>query len=738
MIAGDRLPAGTGNSTLIPAMDFETYSEAGYFFDEITQRWQSVTTSPPHGLGAVGASAYSEHPSTEVLSLAYDLYDNKGPRLWIPCMQPPQELFDYFASGGIIEAWNSSFECYIWNNVCTMRMNWPRLSYLQVRDAMAKSLAHSLPGKLENATKALNTTNKIADGKRLLAKFSKPRKPTKKDPRRRIRPEEDPQDATKLYEYCLGDIVAETEISMHVPDLSPHELMVWLLDQTINFRGAAIDIDALAACTSIVDQATVKYTAELVTITGGTIRSASEFAKMAGWLGARGLHVTSLDMEHVEELLTDGTFNLSADARRVLEIRQILGSVSVKKLRSMNNRLSVDGRIRDLFQYCGAQRTARFAGRGPQPQNLPKGGPKVNRCGCGQFYGAKIVACPRCCVPTAPDRPLVEWSLEVAQEVLRIVATRTLSTVEFYFGEAIPVIVGCLRALFVAPPGHDLICSDYSAIEAVILAFLAGEEWRMEVFRTHGLIYETSASMITGIPFEEFIRYKEVTGDHHPERNKTGKYAELASGFGGWIGAWKAFGADKHLTDEQIKDAVLKWRRASPKIIEFWQGLESACIEAINNPGLCFSFRAISYGVRDDILFCKLPSGRCLTYHKPQLHAAEKPWGGPYTMITYMGWNADPKKGPIGWARLETYGGKLTENVVQACARDVQVFGMMNVERAGYPIVLHVHDETTAEIVHGFGSLEEYERLLSTMPPWAANWPIRASGGWIGRSFRKD
>lgn len=736
MIAGERLPAGIGYTTLLPAMDFETYSEAGYRFDETANKWRSITTSVPHGLGAVGASVYSEHPSTEVLSLAYNLEDGLGARLWIPGMDPPQELFDHFAKGGLIEAWNSSFEWYIWNNVCTARMNWPPLSFHQLRDAMAKGHAFSLPGKLMYAAIALNTTRKIGEGTRLLNKFSRPRNSTKKDPRRRMRLEDDPVDAAKLFEYNLGDITTETEISMQVPDLSPEELDVWLLDQTINFRGAAIDLQALEACTSVVDQASAKYTKELYELTGGTVDSISKFQKLGGWLGAHGVHSESLDMDHVKEILKDK--DLPPVVRRVLEIRQTLGAASVKKLYAIANRVSADGRMRDLFAFCGAQRTGRFAGRGAQFQNLPKAGPKTQRCTCGHHYGVFLFdSCPWCGV-CVNSNPPAEWSLKVVQDVLAVVATRDLATVEAYFGEAIPVIVGCLRALFVAPDGYDLICADYSAIEAVILSMLSGEEWRIEVFRTHGLIYETSASIITGVPFEEFVRYRKETGNHHPLRNKIGKYAELASGYGGWLGAWKAFGADEYLTDEEIEDAASKWRAASPKIIEFWKGLESAVIEAISNPGECFSFQGITYGVHDDILYCRLLSGRNLTYHAPRLHAATKPWGKPYMAISYLGWNADPKKGALGWSRLETYGGKLTENVVQALARDIQVHGMLNVERAGYPLILHAHDESVSEVRQGFGSLEEYERLLSTLPTWAAGWPIRAVGGWRGRNYRKS
>ena len=736
MIAGDKVEAGTAFATLLPSMDFETYSEAGYYFDEDANKWQSITTSPPYGLRAVGASVYSEHPSTEILSLAYNLEDEQGARIWIPGMEPPEELFEHFAKSGIIEAWNSGFEYLIWKNVCFARMNWPPLSLYQLRDAMAKGNAYSLPGELARAATAINATHlKIDDGKRLINKFSKPRKPTKKDPRRRIRPEEDTADAAKLYEYNLEDIAAETEVSMSVPDLSPFELDIWLLDQTINQRGAAIDSRALDACMSIVAQARDKYTVELFELTGGTVDSISKIQKLSGWIGAHGIHADSLDIDSIEALLKRS--DLPPVVRRVLEIRQTLGSASVKKLYAIANRISADGRLRDLFVYCGAQRTGRFAGRGAQFQNLPKGGPKCKRCQCGRHYGGSLNSCPWCLSP-ATDAPLVEWGLSTVEDVLAIVQTKSLETVEFYFGEAVPHIVGCLRALFVAPDGYDLICSDYSAIEAVILSVLSGEEWRIEVFQTHGLIYETSASMITGVPFEEFVRYKKDTGDHHPLRNKIGKYAELASGFGGWVGAWKAFGADEYLSDEEIEEAAGKWRRASPKIVAFWAGLEAAAIEAISNSGECYSFRGITYGVREDVLYCRLPSGRNLTYITPRLTASYRPWGKPYMAISYMGWNADPKKGALGWARLDTYGGKLTENVVQALARDIQVFGMQNVERAGYPIVLHVHDETVAQIQRGFGSLEDFERRLSTMPSWAANWPIRANGGWIGRSYRKD
>lgn len=735
-----RLPSGCGFSTVLPDMDFETYSEAGYYFDEDANKWKSITKSPPHGIGAVGAPVYSEHPSTEVLSLAYNLKDGLGPKLWLPGMAPPKELFAHIAAGGLLEAWNSAFEWHIWANVCGPRMGWPALPYWQLRDAMAKSRAFSLPGALGKAAQVTEVSDqKIDDGKRLLNKFSKPRNPTKKDPRRRIRPEEDHEDAGKLYNYNLGDIKSESAVSAVIPDLSRDELELWLLDQCINLRGVAIDREALANCKAIVEQATAKYTAELVEITAGTVKSASEIQKLTGWLGGAGVHMASLDSDHVAQALKRE--DLPPGPRRVLEIRQSLGAASVKKLFAIDRRVSQDGRLRDLFAFCGADRTGRFAGRGPQPQNLPNSGPKVVKCddasGCGKHYGPHLDNCPWCGADAAFSGG-AEWGIEAVDDALLVIASNNLSYVEHYFGDAVAVVSGCLRGLFSAAPGCELICSDYSAIEAVVLAALAGEEWRLDVFRTHGKIYEMSAAKITGIPFEEFKRHKEETGDHHPMRKKVGKVAELASGYQGGYGAWLAFGADKHLAEQEIRDAIKAWRKESPNIVKFWYGLEDAAVAAVQNPGQCFEYRGITYGVKDDVLYCQLLSGRRLTYHQPRLHPDVTPWGKQVLKLTYMGWNTDYKKGPTGWMRLETYGGKLCENVVQATARDILTYALKNVERAGYSVVLHIHDEIVSEVLSGTGSIEEFERIMATLPPWCADWPIKAAGGWRGNRYRKD
>lgn len=739
LTAGAKIQVATGFAEVLADIDFETYSEAGYNFDPVLNKWISVANTAPHGLGAVGAAVYSEHPSTEVLSLSYNLKDGIGPRLWIPGMPPPYDLFNHILQGGLIEAANSGFEYFIWLNVCHKRMGWPALGHLQLRDTLAKARAHSLPGALGKIAKVLEVKDqKIDEGKRLLDKFSKPRNPTKNDARTRIRPT-DPDalvDGNALYTYNLGDIKAESAVSACIPDLSDYELKLWLLDQKINFRGVHIDKEAVDACLEIVRQATEKYTAELIALTGGYVQTAGEIKKITEWVGGRGVPVSGMTADDVETLLARP--NLPGDVKRVLEIRASLGAASVKKLYSISRRLCSDNRIRDILSYCGADRTGRWAGRGPQPQNLPNSGPKVRRCdvvnGCGHYSGHDpYAACPWCSAPEWALSP-EDWSIDAVEDAITVIKYRRLDLVERVFGDAIAAVSGCLRGMFTAAPGKDFICSDYSAIEAVVLAALAGEEWRLEVFRTHGKIYEMSASKITGIPFEEFAKHKKETGQHHPMRKKVGKVAELASGYQGGLGAWKNFGADEFMTDEEIKANIKKWRDESPMIVKFWYGLEEAAVAAIQNPGQCFEFRGLKFGCKDDVLYIQLLSGRKLSYHQPRLHPDVTPWGKTVLKITYMGMDSVTKQ----WVRLDTYGGKLCENVVQATARDILAHALLLADEAGYDPVLHIHDEMVSEVDEGWGTVEEFERIMATLPDWCKDWPIKAAGGWRGKRYRKD
>lgn len=702
-------------------IDFETYSESGFIRTD-EGKLSALIGANKRGLPAIGAAAYAQHPSTEILSLAY------GESLWIPGLPPPTDLFDYIKQGGLIHAWNSSFEWLIWKHVCK---DWPELPLEQMRCTMARANAHALPGKLEKASEALGSIGKIEDGKRLINKFSIPRNPTKKNLNTRIRPCDDLIDGQKFYDYNLQDVKAEIEISGMIPELSPEELKIWQVDQTINIRGCAIDTEAVEAAIKIIEKATCKGNARLSEITGGQVNTVKETAKLKDWLNGHGLNLDSVDKAAIATALDIP--GLDPLIIEVLKIRQTLSKSSTSKLYAFKNRLGNGGRIRGMFKYSGAGRTKRWAGGGVQPHNLPNDGPEINFCpGCRGYCDVKYMTCPHCGHSSLEE---MEWNSKAMGGILDNLGTAGLDN----FDNPFEVIASCLRGLFIAAPGHDLICSDYSAIEAVILAELAGEKWRQDVFRTHGRIYEMSAAKITGIPMGE---------NRHPHRG-LGKLAELASGYQGSVGAWKRFGADKFFNrDEDILEAVRKWRRASPAIAGeydgfgqwqdgLWGKLEEAAKAAIQNPGKAFQYRSISYQVSGDILYCKLPSGGLLAYHQPRLNPFVSDYGRDEVEISYMNWNTSALNGPVGWYRTTTYGGKLTENATQATARDILANALVNLEEAGYPGVLHIHDEVVCEVLKGWGSIEEFEKIMSTMPPWASDWPIKAVGGWRGKRYRK-
>lgn len=731
-------------------IDFETYSEAGFVWNEDTRKWCSPPNSTKKGLPAVGIAAYAEHPSTEVLCCAYDLHDGKGKRLWKPGDTPPDDLFCHVVQWGLIEAWNVSFERWIWEKVCAVKYHWPVPDSSQWRCAMAKSRAHALPGSLEKCGNVLDiSAKKDKDGTRLLNKFSMPRNPTLKDMRIRIQPEDDPEDAEKLYDYCLRDIEAEKEISSVLPDLPDMELNFWTADQAINRRGVQVDVSSVYKCVDILEQAYIKYNKKIQDITNGEVTSVTQLPKMLAWVKSQGIKTSSLDKANLQALLDDDS--LPDNVREVLTIRQFLGGAAVKKVYAILNQVTKSGRIHDLFVYHAA-RTGRAAGTGPQPQNLPNSGPMVNCCNsCGRHYPLSNPDCSWCGSTLRVAE--IEWGRIPAKDGFEAIQSGSLACVEYYWNDALTVISGCLRGMFIAAPGHDLICSDYSAIEAVVLAALAGEEWRMEVFRTHGMIYEMSAAKITGVPFQEFIDHKESTGQHHPMRKKVGKIAELASGYAGWIGAWKQFGADQLFNDAEIKKSIIAWRNASPAIVEFWggqkknwklkfYGIEGAAIQAVLKPGEEYAYRGITYVVRNDVLYCRLLSGRNLTYHRPRLIASTRAYAEDTYSLSYEGWNTNPKTGSSGWVRMDTFAGKLVENIVQATARDILAYAIVNLEKSGYPVVLHVHDEIVAEVKKDFGSVEEFEKIMSALPAWAVDdqgrpWPIFAKGGWRDTRYGK-
>jgi len=751
-----------------PTFDFETYSEAGLVFDETRRRWVPPPGAPPQkrGLKLVGSSVYTEHPTTEVLTLSYDI--GAGLRRWRPGMPLPHDLFDYLARGGTIEAHHAMFERLVWENVCVKKYGFPPLNPYQLRCSMATAHVNNLPGALGNLGAVLRLeVQKDKDGKRLLDKFSVPRNPTKADDRRRIRPEDEPEDAERLYGYCDGDVRTEQGAAARMEPMTAAELYFWQIDQEINHRGLGIDRPAVRDCIAVLEEALASYGEECRRITGGL--EAGQLAEIRGWLAGVGVHLPDMQSDTVELYLKKP--ELPPHARRVLEIRSLIGSASVKKLYAMEYSASADNRVRNLIVHHGA-RTGRPTGEGAQPLNMPRTGPKLVTCGaCKRPHRPDVTACPWCYVPAPPIERKKQWLPEMVPHVLEIMRSRSLGLVEWFFGDALLAIAGCLRGLFVAsdepdeiaPEGYELIASDYSAIEAVVAAEISGEQWRRETLAAGKDIYLASASKITGRDYQWYIDYKAAHGEHHDDRQLVGKIAELALGYGGWEGAWRAFDPNEATkTEAEIVSIIRAWRDASPQIVAHWggqrvrdgwqwreelYGIEGAVIRAIQDPG---SYQVpnppsvggvapfpveIGFYVRGDILRMVLPSGREIKYWHPRLEPSNN---RPGTLaISYMTWNSNPKYGPTGWVRMATWGSRIYENADQAIAHDILRGAIIRLRAAGYPTVLHVYDEIVGEVPVGTGSIEEFERLMLPTERWAQGWPIRATGGWRGKRYRK-
>lgn len=744
---------------LCATLDFESYSEAGYRWDEAKKTWLGPEGSNAKGLGAVGSRKYAEHPSTEVLTFSYSLPSGLKGR-WRPGQPCPAPLADHIARGGLIEAHNAMFERNLWTFCCRPKYGFPPVDPKQWRCSMSKARAAGYPGALAQLGAAMRLNiQKDKRGTDLIKLLCMPRKPTKADQRLRILPSDDPEAFEDLQSYCDTDRDTEHEASSKLPDLIPSELAYWQADQAVNFRGLGVDLPHVEAACEIVNQTLAQFGAECERLTGGI--GPSKVQALAGWCTAMGVRMDSLDAESLETALK--RTDLPPVVRRVLEIRQLAGSASVKKVFAMRSFCSDAGRLHDLFIYHGA-RTGRDTHADVQPGNLPKAGPKLWHCLaplCNRWYGSHLTVCPWCSStqreglgaaegkPGHKEKPEA-WGIHGVEDALEAIASRSASAVQYAFGDALLAVSGVVRSLVCAGPGNELICSDYSSIEAVVLAVIAGEQWRIDAFQRGEDIYLRGASAITGIPYDEYKAYP----GKHPDRQSIGKVSELAFGYGGGLNSWRAFGGQG--SDAEAKGYVQRWRDASPMVVELWGGqyrgkpwnpdkqeyfgLEGMAVQAILQPRQTFHYRMLSFRMDPDadVLEMFLPSGRSLKYREPRLtySPAREGWAPTY-QISFMTWNSNPKMGPLGWVRLGTYSGRLAENADQAIARDIMAHAVVSLEQRNYPVVLRIHDELASEVPVGFGSVEEYEAIMCDLPPWARGWPIRASDGWRGRRYRK-
>lgn len=648
-------------------------------------------------LKKAGLYRYVQSPAFEILLFAYSF--DGAPTQVIDMAQGekiPLEVIHALTDPQCLKhAYNAAFEWY-----CLSKYMGAQLPPSQWRDTMLHGLYAGYTAGLDATGRALGIPEdkqKLTTGKALIRYFCVPCKPTKANGgRTRNYPHHDLEKWALFKTYNGQDVVAEMEIERRlsvfpVPDFVQKQ---WETDLLINARGVAVDMDFCEGALELGETIRTQLTDEAVQLSG--LQNPNSVKQLARWLSAEtGDDITTLCKETIKELL--GRDNAD-HVQRMLEIRQELGKTSTKKYDAIEAAVCDDGRVRGLLQFYGANRTGRWAGRLVQVQNLPR-------------------------TYTEP--------LEFARELVK---GRKLDALRTVYGSPNDTLSQLIRTAFVAAPGNVLIDADFSAIEARVISWLADEEWRLEVFRTHGKIYEASASQMFGVPLERIKK-----GNPEYSLRQRGKVAELALGYQGGVPAMRQMDTDKllaDLPDEEIKDIVDKWRNTNPKIRNLWYSFNDAAIRVIQNGGSlrvrCCTFARECDCIRGTTcMTISLPSGRKLYYVEPSV--GENRWGGP--SITYMGVNDKNK-----WGRIETYGGKLVENVVQAIARDCLAQAIEHLEAAGLPVVFHIHDEVvidTAAFDTNDAMLDKVVKIMSTPIPWAEGLPLGADG-WVGAFFKKD
>ena len=619
-----------------------------------------------------GLYPYIESDDFEVLLVAYAWGDEPVRDLDLTDPEDREEMQDIVA--GLLDvdtvkiAHNNAFE-----RTALGKYAHTYLPPEEWDDTMILAAMNGLPMSLGDAGEALQLEQqKIKEGTALINYFCKPCKPTiSNGGRTRNMPDHAPDKWDRFRAYCRRDVETMRLIYRRLQrfPIPNWERRVWALDARINERGVLIDRELAEAAIRVDDAFQKEHTTELKQLTG--LKNPNSIAQLKGWLETVGVSVDSLNKATVSELkgkLPDPT------TRRVLELRQMLGKTSTKKYTTMTSAAGKDDRVRGLLQYYGAGRTGRWAGRLVQVQNLPQN------------------------------------HLDDIGLVRELVRAQDLETLEMTFDSVPDVLSQLIRTAFIAKPGHTFLVSDYAAIEARVIAYLAGEQWRMDVFAQGGDIYCSSASQMFKVPV-----VKHGVNGHLRQK---GKIAELACGYGGGVGALKAFGADKMgLSEEEMQDIVNQWRLASPTIPKFWRDTEAAAKAALQNPGRRYRIPScdVCYWRDADALRCKLPSGRILSY-----------WGARLDndgSICFMGQNQTTRK----WEKTQTWGGKLVENIVQAVARDCLAVALLRLDKAGYQITFHVHDEIIAEAPKG-SRWEDMAEIMGQPIPWAEGLLLRGDG----------
>lgn len=669
----------------------------------------------------VGAWAYSRHPSTDVLCLAYCIDDGR-----VEGRHPANLMLDtplLIPDEAIWVAHNAFFEQCIWNNIMVARYGWPPIRPEQWRCTAAKAAYMSLPRSLEGAGSALKLPiQKDKEGQKAMLKLCKPRRNGEF-----YEYDDAPDDFETLYAYCIQDVESERAIDLALPDLSVREQAIWALDQRINMRGVQVDVAGIERILTFIERTVADLTQEFIDITHGYVSSPSQVARFREWLAANGVILDDLQAASVDTVLDGDDIPLAV--RRALEIRRALSKISTAKYNALLDRTDrADGRLRDILLYAAAI-TKRWGGRGVQLQNLPRG--------------------------TVDSGVAID-----------LINANDYETFEQCYDNLMAVYSSCVRGYLIPSPGNELFVGDFSAIEAMVLPWLAGQEDTLAVFRDRRDIYCEEASGIFSRPITKRDKYE----------RSVGKVAVLGLGFGGGIGAFGTMARAYHLdlspayetlwasgtVDERDKAGLAykgylsrvdeplnepsglvadiikqRWRRKNDRIVQYWYDLERAAVEAaltgkkVRVEGEDRPLLDVMFAMVKSDLVCRLPSGTCLVYPDARVAQEETPWGAVKNTLTYRTQNDRT----FQYERIKTYGGKLAENITQAVARDLLADALLRLDKAGFEIAFHVHDEIVCD-VPPTASLPLFAQLMAQVPDWAEGIPI-AVEVWKGQRYRK-
>jgi DNA polymerase bacteriophage-type len=643
--------------------------------------FRDIETRSVVRLTEAGAWRYAADPTTEVLCAAYAVDDGPA-QIWTPDQPIPEEFFAASRDPDwLVVAHHDAFETAIEERLLGPRYNWPPIPTERHRCTMAMALASALPGSLDGAAAALGLVlRKDTDGHRLMLQMAKPRRPRKGEDPDVIHWQDDLDRRLRLQEYCRRDVEIERELFRRLPPLSETEQALWLLDQAINRRGFHVDLDLAEATRAIVRQEQEALDAEITELTGGEIVSVNQVAKLAVWLQERGHQVTGLTKRSVAAVLSHEP---ALDVRRLLELRQQGAQAAARKLDSLIAGIDADQRLRGTLRYHGAA-TGRWSGTRFQPQNLKK----------------------------AKD-------IDAAIEAIRAGDLDRVHRI----GAPLAVAGDVSRAMIRAAPGHVLVGVDFSAVESRVLAWIAGETWKLDAYRQFDETGDPALEPYC-VTASKILR-RAVTPEDEAGR-QIGKVCDLAFGYGGGLGAWRRFDTSGIYTDADIETFKTQWRNSHRATVRFWTALENGLKRALRT-GKRVTLNNLAFEATVGTLYLTLPSGRRLAYPEARLERGK--FEGT-TQIVFK----DNARG--GWSEVRGWHGTFTENVVQAVARDLLAAAMLRLEAASYPVVLHVHDEAVCEVPEGSSSTEQFLALMTGLPDWASGLPIAAKA-WTRTCYAK-